>query len=216
MTEIPIYKNKAWLYEQYWGDLLTHREIAAKTTVSRDTIRKWLGRHGIPQRVCNSSTEYKTNLFAGFYECAEDMPEYDDWKWKQNSRKLQSERADGVPEQYQPTYEKYEQKEWLYEQYWGQLNSQREIAEKVNVARTKIRMELDRHGIPLREMGCSAGTQSPFRGFYNGDENVPTNEAQQHFDPEKQGQKADWELDARKRDTVSLDWHHMVDGGENA
>lgn len=81
-----------------------------------------------------------------------------------------------VPQKYQPEPKRYEKKHWLYEQYWGQLLSQNEIADTVEVSRKKIRMEMDKHGIPTRSTDCNHDQANPFSGFYNPTERPPAPE----------------------------------------
>lgn len=111
-----------------------------------------------------------------------------------------------TPDKYQAETMECEQKEWLYKQYWGELKSQKEVAETADVGRKKIRIELLEHGIPTRQKGWVEGESSPFRGFYN-DETAPTITDQSHYDASKQNQKkAQWERNAENDETVSLDW----------
>lgn len=71
---------------------------------------------------------------------------------------------------YEPDPREWEQKEWLYEQYWGKMRSTAEIAKNVDVARTTIRKEIYEAGIPTRITGYTdTNTVSPFAGFYGSD-----------------------------------------------
>jgi len=79
-----------------------------------------------------------------------------------------------VPEKYQPSKRKYEQKEWLYEQYWGELLPLRVLAETCGVSHHQIRESLDEHGIPRHpDHWTRENNVSPFHGFYN-DSNART------------------------------------------
>lgn len=80
-----------------------------------------------------------------------------------------------VPEKYQYDPEPYEQKDWLYEQYWGELRSTWEIEREFPVNRNKVRRELIQHGIPRRSTaaGRPQTDTSPISGFYFPDERVP-------------------------------------------
>jgi len=55
-----------------------------------------------------------------------------------------------TPDRYVPESRDYEQKDWLYEQYWGHLRSSREIADQCGVSHDTIRNTLREHGIPIR------------------------------------------------------------------
>jgi hypothetical protein len=102
-----------------------------------------------------------------------------------------------TPERYKPDPRSWEQKDWLYEQYWGQLKSGRAIAEDVEVHERTIREELARHGIPRRPVAWRKESQkSPFAGFYNGGENAQVSGTEVNtaaFDPEKANEEElDW------------------------
>jgi len=86
-----------------------------------------------------------------------------------------------VPEKYQPEPKRYEEKDWLYQQYWGALKSQHEIAEQTPVSRKKIRMEMAKHGIPTRARECNHEQANPFSGFYNPTEQPPVTENTQCY-----------------------------------
>jgi hypothetical protein len=58
-----------------------------------------------------------------------------------------------VPQKYQPEPKRYEQKDWLYQQYWGELKSTVEIAEQAEVNRATIRKRMEQFGIPRRPSG---------------------------------------------------------------
>lgn len=94
---------------------------------------------------------------------------------------------------YAPEPEKYEQKQWLYEQYWGQLKSQNKIVAGLDVSRKKIRMEMNEHGIPRRTESAAHPQSNPFEGFYGPTESppAPENTQKQHSEPDP-----DWEPDA--------------------
>jgi len=79
-----------------------------------------------------------------------------------------------VPEKYQPSKRQYEQKEWLYEQYWRELLPMRELAQKADVSHWLIRKAMEKHGIPRHADNWTQDNNvSPFAGFYN-DENART------------------------------------------
>lgn len=47
----------------------------------------------------------------------------------------------------------YEQKDWLYEQYWGEMKSCSEIAEDCGVSHDTINYNMEELGIPKRYDG---------------------------------------------------------------
>jgi len=72
------------------------------------------------------------------------------------------------PGRYTPDTEVYEQKDWLYEQYWGQFKTASEVAEAGGTNHTQILNQLEKHGIPRRVNGFSRDNAvSAFRGFYD-------------------------------------------------
>jgi len=80
-----------------------------------------------------------------------------------------------TPDKYIPETRQWEQKEWLYEQYWGEMHSTREMSEKVSVSTMTIKRTLKKFGIPLRTTSYNSyNAVSPFAGFY-GQKPVPSN-----------------------------------------
>jgi len=79
-----------------------------------------------------------------------------------------------VPKKYQPKQRQYEQKDWLYEHYWGELSPLRVLADMCDTSHHQIRHALDEHGI-LRhpDNWTQDNNVSPFAGFYT-DENART------------------------------------------
>jgi len=89
------------------------------------------------------------------------------------------------PDRYTPEKEVYEQKDWLYEQYWGQLKSASEVAEAGDTNHTQILNQMESHGIPRRDPDYTrSNCVSAFRGFYNGGPTQGDGESSQQFDPE--------------------------------
>lgn len=78
-----------------------------------------------------------------------------------------------TPSKYVAEERDWEKKAWLYEKYWGELLTQKEMAEDQGVSRGAIRQELESHGIPSRPNGWSRdGSKPPWTGFYE-DERTP-------------------------------------------
>lgn len=103
-----------------------------------------------------------------------------------------------VPEKYQPEPRLYEQKDWLYEQYWGELRSAGDLADDADTGHKTILEWMEKYGIPTRTDGFKRDNSvSPFRGFYR-DEAARTDEqSRQHFDPDHESQQ---------RDTSDFEW----------
>lgn len=91
-----------------------------------------------------------------------------------------------VPERYQPEPRKCDDKEWLREQYWGEMLNQAEIAEKCELSASRVGHRLRDMGIPTRPAGYSRSNgTSPFAGFYGGGESIPGHEpSATEYDPE--------------------------------
>lgn len=93
---------------------------------------------------------------------------------------------------YEPDPRLWEQKDWLYDQYWAQLKPIRQIAEEFGFGRRTIGRALEDNGIPRRTTGWERGNfVSPFVGFYNDDESGTTDELKKQYDP-------NWEREEKK------------------
>lgn len=73
-----------------------------------------------------------------------------------------------VPERYQPTDDRsWATKEELYERYWRDIQSVREIADDVGTTVSVVTTEMDKMGIPRRSASYRAGSgMSPVQCFY--------------------------------------------------
>lgn len=93
-----------------------------------------------------------------------------------------------TPQRYVPETRIWEKKDWLYEQYWGEMKSSIEIAEKTGVSYERILTKMDEHGIPRRPETWDTGDEE-----YN-----PRHDwgyASEHTDDQPgtdDGQLADW------------------------
>lgn len=58
--------------------------------------------------------------------------------------------ASGAQNPYAPTDREWEDKQWLYEQYWGQVKTVAEMAMSVDVSRETLYRQMDSYGIPRR------------------------------------------------------------------
>lgn len=73
-----------------------------------------------------------------------------------------------TPEKYRATPPKYEDKEWLYEQYWGEMKSLRDMAAQCGTGHQIIRERMEDFGIPRRaDHHTKHNSVSPFTGFYD-------------------------------------------------
>lgn len=66
------YRNKDWLYDQYWNKKKSSFEIAKERNVSSSVVRKWMKKFNIPRR---SASEASLNYYKN------DKPTYKSKKW---------------------------------------------------------------------------------------------------------------------------------------
>ena len=62
------WKDKAWLYEQYWGEMKSCSEIAAGRDVSSRHIQTTMSELGIPRRNDSYRLDNDVGIFDGFYD----------------------------------------------------------------------------------------------------------------------------------------------------
>jgi len=83
-----------------------------------------------------------------------------------------------TPAKYQPTPRKIDDKDWMYEQYWGNLRSAQEIAamDEVNVGSDLIYRKLREHGIPAHTDGYNLEhtRTTPIDGYRPADDDEDT------------------------------------------
>lgn len=84
---------------------------------------------------------------------------------------------------YEPEPREYEQKDFLYEHYWGQFKSTHQIADECGVSHSTIRTAMQDNGIPCRVDGYTRDNcVSAFRGFYNVQPAHSDGESNQQFE----------------------------------
>lgn len=85
---------------------------------------------------------------------------------------------------YEPEPRITDQKHRLYEEYWGNFKSIKQIAEENDLYPRLIRDSMEEFGIPKRKRGTydSNNTVSPFTGFYKNDATTSSEEETSHFD----------------------------------
>jgi len=91
-----------------------------------------------------------------------------------------------TPKKYQANTRNYEQKNWLYQKYWGELLSVMEMAKQADVVEShrRITEQMERHGIPRRVDGYTdENSVSPFAGFYQDDIAQTDDVSTQDYDP---------------------------------
>lgn len=80
--------------------------------------------------------------------------------------------ATKTPQKYQAESRRYEDKSWLYQQYWGQLKSTVEIASVVDITDQTLRHKMERFGIPRRHPHWETYSD-PCYGFRPVDDSEP-------------------------------------------
>lgn len=112
-----------------------------------------------------------------------------------------------IPSKYVPNKRQWEDKEWLYEQYWGQMKSLRSLSEAVDVGTRAIKEQMDKYGIPTRGKEFKPeNTTSPFTGFYR---DTPAQTTEKDYTTEDQPEKMTddenltWQKVAQKEEYIS-------------
>jgi len=109
-----------------------------------------------------------------------------------------------TPARYRPEPRQYEDKQWLYEQYWGQLKAFNEIAEDLDCGERQIREQMAAFGIPRRvRRYTSENSVSAFTGFYDTETTAqPDEQSTQQYDPDFESDSdPDW-FDVADRDNA--------------
>lgn len=76
--------------------------------------------------------------------------------------------GENIPQKYRPTDRQWATKESLYEKYWGDLLSLREIARDVGETVSAVSREMEKLGIPRRSCAYRKGESSnPIACFYD-------------------------------------------------
>jgi len=89
---------------------------------------------------------------------------------------------------YEPEPRKYEEKDFLYEHYWGQFKSTHQIADECGTSHTMVSNAMQDHGIPRRVDGYTRDNCiSAFRGFYDVQPTHSDGESNQQFEADYDG-----------------------------
>jgi len=151
------YKDKDWLYHQYWELGKSTRQIAKELKVDPATIRNWLIRFDIPRREPN----VKKNLNKKEYYKDKDWLYYQYYVLKKSKSQIARECGIIPPsldfyfkkfgfktrEEFKP----YMDKDRLYQEYVVNRKSSCQIAKELGVDDETIRIWLIRHNIERRE-----------------------------------------------------------------
>jgi hypothetical protein len=116
-----------------------------------------------------------------------------------------------TPAKYVADERKYEDKQWLYEQYWGKKKPIPELAEICCVGKRTVAERMEKFGIPRRYPNYNRhNSVSMFAGFYDGDS--PTRASSEDIAVEKKTERA--------KDNSKLNWQkaakHMDQVGDSA
>lgn len=89
---------------------------------------------------------------------------------------------------YEPKSRITDKKHRLYEEYWGNLKSAKEIADENDVYSRLVRDSLRDFGIPLRPRKYGRNNSiSPFTGFYQNKASPTDEDSISHFDENFEG-----------------------------
>lgn len=100
-----------------------------------------------------------------------------------------------TPDKYTPEPRKYEQKDWLYQEYWGKFKSVHQIADECDTAHSQVRESMVELGIPRRvDRFTRDNAVSAFTGFYRDVPSRSDGKSNQQFQADYDGTQddSDW------------------------
>lgn len=139
-----IYRNKEWLYKQYWKENLGIAQIAKKANAGQGTIVRWMDIYKIPRR----------------HERLDEK-----WRIKQLEKKRKLRRNSAHYMERNRT-KKWMDSNWLYEQYWQKGLSLSQVGSLCNVDAMTIRNWMIKFNMPRRtktENGLIINLGGPYR-----------------------------------------------------
>jgi transposase len=166
------YRDEQWLREQYIEQKLSIRGVAANAGVSRETIRRWLKKHGIEARDKSASQG------VGNSHALRDRA----WLYEQYVKKQQSTtqiasktdvsyntvnhwlRKHGIEIRDRsgiPNDSPLRNADWLREQYVANKRGIRDIADELGRSETTVDRWIQKHGIDRRGREWPRGKDHP-------------------------------------------------------
>jgi transposase len=156
-TDQPRYRDKEWLYEEYWGNEKSTREIAKICDCHNSTISTWLARHDIETRSEKETPDLRLKnaewLQKQYHEKERTMGEIraecgcsrvtvQRWLKRHEIETFSRHRSSDAA---------YRDADWLREKYWGEKKSSHEIAAGRDFSPTTVQKWLNKHGIETRD-----------------------------------------------------------------
>lgn len=128
-----IYRNKHWLYEQYWKQNLGIDQIAKKINAGQATILHWMNKYNIPRRYSKLNKPFLDETWR-----IERIKKKR--RLQQNSKHcLERERS-----------KKWMNSEWLYKQYWQNNLTTADIAQLCSCKQATVLKWMKKCGVPRR------------------------------------------------------------------
>jgi len=178
--------SKRLLYELYWKQQCTTREIASQFNVSRSVARRTLIERCIPIRQGSVDQWYPNDVPKGFgYE-------YDDSPTRVGAG-TDELPDDPDPSKYIESYEAFDP-DRLYELHWGYGLSITHMNEYFDVGHSTVRHTMDEHGIPRRDKTDDPNWE-PHLGvppMFEWEHGVPPSEHEETTDLEDQHGSTSW------------------------
>jgi len=153
------YRNKKWLYRQYWGERKSSVCIANELDCTSGVISRWLKRHDIPVRGSNWTPPHLSD--EKWLEC-----KYKEKRWSmekianhidcsrgavKNALKNSDIEIRTPGESNSNWEEPYTDKEWLVERYCNQKMTTTEIGDEVGYSSNTILRWLKKYNIEIRK-----------------------------------------------------------------
>lgn len=122
VPKYPELADKEWLYEKYWGEMLSSAEIADTLGCGEATPREWLRKQGIPTR---NGTAWGSQLSGGLPDDAEEILEGE--LLGDGSIRVRSDEALTAPFRLGTASKEY--RDWLADllKSWGFTTRRREV-----------------------------------------------------------------------------------------
>lgn len=153
------YKDAAWLQEQYTETGRSISDIADECGVSKNTIHRWLDKHGIATayrlKGPHNDTEWLREQYVGKTRSLRDIADKcgvgRDTIWERMKEHGIERRNPGGSAC--RSEGRYNDPEWLREQYVGKTRPLADIADECDVSKSTIWNRMDEFGIERRRHG---------------------------------------------------------------
>lgn len=167
------YKSESYLREKYWDDEKTQEEIADEQDICRETVRRWMNKHGIERRSMSEAVSEGDIVYLKDEEWVREQ--YKDKgkttmeisnelnvsassvrKWMDEHGIERRSNAECLSD---GNIKKLCDENWVREQYENQNKTTYEIADELDTTGSTVRRWMDKHGIERRSKSesCSDG-----------------------------------------------------------